>query len=78
MTHPLTAISIHVKTEEAHLSHPGNEVHGEGPFVEMVSNERHALLIHKLPNPVSVKPLCFCQERFRPEIIDHILYPLTK
>jgi hypothetical protein len=74
MTHPLTAISIHVETEKAHLCHSANEVHGEDPLVEMISNERHAFLIHKLPDPVSIKPLCFCQKRFCPEVIDHILY----
>jgi hypothetical protein len=72
VAHPLTAIPIHVETEETHLCHSANEVHGEGPLVEMVSNERHAFLIHKVPNPVSIKPLCFCQKRFSPKIIDHI------
>jgi hypothetical protein len=74
MTHPLTAVSIHVETEEAHLCHSANEVHREGPLVEMVSDERHAFLIQKLSDPVSVKPLCFCQKSFCPEVIDHILY----
>jgi hypothetical protein len=77
MTHPLTAVSIHVEAEEAHLCHSANEVHREGPLLEMVSNERHACLIHKFPDPVSIKPLCFCQKRFHSEIIDHILYTVT-
>jgi hypothetical protein len=76
MAHLLTAIPIHVETEETHLSHSGNEVHGKDPFVEMISNQRHTFLINKLPDPVSIKPLRICQKRFHPEIIDHYSLPV--
>jgi hypothetical protein len=77
MTHFLTAISIHMETEDAHLCHSGDEFPRKGSFVEMVRYQRHAFFIHKLPDPVSIKPLCFCQKRFRSVIIDHVFYPIT-
>ncbi len=62
MAFPLTAISLHVETEQFHVGHPRNEFRREGPSIEMTRNDGHAFLIHEFSNPVSEKPLLVSQK----------------